>query len=736
MAPGGEAKGRGAAFFGGALHKFLAKLPRGSNGRRFGSLALVSLSLAVVALACAAWFGDRYFAYGVTVDWYTQHHGKRVRVARTIEHRTSFFNTYRPLSRYVQNWNFHRLGVPDHNPPIDAEIKARIAIPPGGPRWVDVQSSGQTSLRFDGAAPSGALRPGEHTIRVRWRQPVTNLLGATLVWAKEGSGDPGHAEVPRTALRPIEGNWPSSRKLFWLLFSLSSALLLALLLWTVTAKPGPRRRRFALLATIAVVSLGGAYRLYDYQVMPHHGENDDEFFAIFNGWSLINEGRARGWTPWPEAYPKLEYRRLPRFASRFAIVSPYFEHPPALHLLAGLATTLGGADHWLHAKLKYARLVPIGLSLVAIALLIAIGRRLFPASAAPWLGGLLYAVLPNIALQGRVVKEEALLAPLALGMVLLFLKWRDDGYRRRPLIAAAVLAGLCTLTKITGLAFVGALTVLVLTERRWREALLAFGVGLAVSLLLLIYAAALGWDVFWIATKIQSVQSERPVHWNIFLKYFDVAAVNHNLIGKGWALYLWLASLAAAYRISARTAGPIVVPLIAYLGAIGLGAGNWLFGWYPMPLYLFLCLLSGKFLADLWEQPDLLSGTLFVVLLVMYFLNFSADPNWYKQPANSPMLRRLVTLVLVVGIGPFVLAQIWRTNRAVLSLARSAFAVGMIVVVVGGGLFVARYEKLYQTHGDFDQDGYFHGEEPMNNKLRRCNAPPDPGDATDTVPLP
>ena len=57
------------------------------------------------------------------------------------------------------------------------------------------------------------------------------------------------------------------------------------------------------------------------------------------------------------------------------IITPYFEHPPLMHLLVGAAAKLGGAGHWAHARLEDTRLVPIALSMLCgLGLTCALGR--------------------------------------------------------------------------------------------------------------------------------------------------------------------------------------------------------------------------------------------------------------------------------------------------------------------------------------------------------------------------
>lgn len=682
-----------------------------SASRLRGAVAAALGALAWIALCGLA---DGYARHGWSVTWFTTHEGERVEVDSTTEHRVELPNAHRPIARYVQGWPSERITRPLGLPPIDAELRARITIPEGPRRYVAARASGHATVEIDGRpASEGPAAPGSHEVRVHWtartlphppRGSAADTTHFRLTW---GTTEVPLDPVPRSALTPGDGPWPPARVALWLL-GLLGAMGLGLGLASTASVEGPsRRRRVAALLTLGVVVIGTAYRTFDYDVMPEFRENADELFATWNGWSLLEDGSTRGWSLWPNVYgSRVRYTEARFFGETRTVIEPYFEHPPLLHVLVGAAAHLGGADHWLDAKLRHTRLVPIGLSALALFLIVAVGRRIHPGSPAPWLGALLFAVLPTIALQTRVIKEEAILVPLSLGMVLFFLKWRDDGKHLRHLIGAAVCAGLAPLAKIPAVVWVPALVMLVAAERgEVRRAVTAGLVGLGVASLLLVFAAAVDWDVFFFT---QAQQGTRPTHWNLFPRFFDATLINHNLIGRGWILFLWVAFSASVFRRGARDAGVLGVPLVTYLVAISVGSGNWTFGWYIVPLYPFLCLGAGDFLAELWRRPTLLGGALFVMLLLMYSLNFVLDPTWAKQPEAWPPLRRAVTLTVGAALAPYALVQVWRRSAFLLGLARTTTLAGLVAVVALCGYFIATYDTAYETYRDFDRDTYFH----------------------------
>ena len=677
--------------------------------------------LAVATLGAVVWIAlgvgaDSYTSHGYSADWYTQVEGARTLVTRTTEHRVAFPNVHRPLSRIAQGWDYARLPRPTALPSIDAELRARITIPDGPPRYLGADASRAVELFVDGRrAERRAITAGPHWLRVHWTgRPAPHgarsigdgrAVRFELLWGPSTApADP----VPRDALSPADGSWPTSRVIVWwatLLGALAWMLLLGWAAWPT--RPSGRARRWAAVATLSVVLLGTAYRSFDYDVMPELRENGDELFAMWNGWSLLEDGTTRGWSLWPNAYDgAVSIQPVESFGDPRAVISPYFEHPPLLHVLVGAATHLGGAHHWLETKLKHGRLVPIALSALSVMLLIAVGRRLYGPGPAAYLGGILYAVLPIIALQTRVIKEEALLVPLSLGTLWFFLRWRDGGKKTRDLALASVCAGLATIAKVPAAVFVPALVMLVAMERgETRKAALAASIGLSVASLWLVFGAVIDWDVF---LDTQAKQGTRPTHWNLFPRFFDATLINHSVIGRGWILFLWLGAVASAFARGWRESAPVTVPLTAYLVAIAVGTGNWTFGWYIVPLYPFLCLGAGDYLARLWARPTFLTGTLFVVLLVMYTMNFTLDPAWAKTPDAWPTLRKMVSAFVVAFVGPYALVQVYQHSPGAQRLAKLATALGLAIVIAVSALFVVRYDELYERYHDFDRDMYFH----------------------------
>jgi 4-amino-4-deoxy-L-arabinose transferase-like glycosyltransferase len=661
--------------------------------RRHGALVPVLGALAAIAVV-ATWL----LGHGIAATWRVQ--GRTL--ARTTEYRTSFPNVHRPLSRVIQAWDFARLGIPPVLPPLDATIEAELDVPArGGARELRVVSPNGTRLSVGGAPAAGLLPPGRHAIAVAWSGSFDGDVALRLEWSDRDGAQGTMVPIPRSALRPPGGAPVAPRLLVWL-----AALALGAGFAFYMRDPGRRPQRWSTVAMAAILLGGSFLRLYDYQVMPDFRENDDELFATWNGWQLLHTGTTRGWTMWPDAAGgRVKLERLDYFRkSGFTVITPYFEHPPLLHLLVGGAATLGGAHHWSHARLVHTRLVPAALSIACLLLVMLLARELCAGSAPAILAGIVYATLPTVVLQARAIKEESLLTALVLGSLLGLAYWRRTR-SRRALIAAAVAAALEPITKMTGSACLAAFLLLVLLERdrdAFKIALAAAAGGIA---LLLLYAGVESWSLFWNTSYLQGTR--RPTQFNLFSHWFDFTQVNSNSMGRGWILGLWaLAFLGlglAGEREREATARTLYIPLVFYIVGVTIPSGNWTFGWYMLPVYPLLCVAAGGHLAALYREQRLalLGGLVLVGLWAMYSLNFVFPLDYMKARAHWPHTRSIVTAVVGFGMLPFVIAELrWRLISRIAGRTGMIAALGTMVAL--DAWIIVDYDYVYDAFKGFD----------------------------------
>lgn len=647
---------------------------------------------AAVALAIGLGFDVLHFRNAVSVEWRTEHEDETLVVARTTEHDLRFPNDHRPLARYVQHWRVAEHGLPRSIPRLDAMVRARLFVRDPGGRAIAVRSDDHVDVSVDGARYEEATRlaQGWHWLEVHWTGTLRPTTSLELVWQ-------GDDPIERSALFPAYGDWPETRRSFWLWVLVIAAAAAAL-----AARAGVattlelRRSRLLPLATLAVLVWGTGLRLWDYTVEPEFRDNYDEYFDMWNGWSLLEDGTTRAWSAWPATYAgsDAEMEHYPYWGIPLGVVSPYFENLPLMHLLAGAACHIGGTSDYRDCHHADGRLAAIGLSTLMMWLMIAIGRRVVPSGPGPWLGALLFGTLPPLVLQTRVVKEDLAVAALVLGLVYFFLRWRDDGRKRSDLAAASVIAGVALMAKLPAMMLIPALVMMVASTRDHRAALEALGMSLGAGLLVFVpFVAWQGFDVFLVATGGQF--GSRGAHFLHFPRFFDLMMINSMSFGRGWAIFVWLAAVGGFYTWPPERRAAITVPLVVYMVAIGLAAGNYSYGWYALPIFALVVIPAGAFLGELWRAPDLLRGGLFGVLFVMYSVHFLAEPELFTDGTMTPFVRRLVMLVSVALVAPYCLVQVWPRFQPT---ARFAFAVALVVALYAQASLVVDWEELGPLH--------------------------------------
>ncbi|MCA9576561.1 MAG: glycosyltransferase family 39 protein [Polyangiales bacterium] len=667
-------------------------------------VAFSALSAATVALLVGAPLLLRRAEHGLDIAVTVRDPGGEFPVYHGYEPRPLFETKHRINAILVQRWNFRAHPLPRGRVPYRVTLDGTIEVPAGA-RWtLRPRHTRRNALRV--ASEAVDLDPGRHPLTLVLDAQFPDDAAIGLEFRDTTQPGSGYARVPVTALRPSHP-LPLTRSpaLPWVLWG--TALLVACGVLLGTRDPERFRRRAGLAALLAILAFGLGARLFDYAAMPEYGENPDELFATWNGFQLLTDGGTRGWSLWADVYgDRVAVEQVDYFGlNPFAVIRPYLEHPPLLHLLAGAAAKLGGARTYLEARLTYTRLVPIALYVPSLLLLVAIGRQLFPRSRTPYLAALLYSALPTLIVQQRVIKEEALLTPLALLGVYLFLRWQaDDDRRERFIWAAAFVTGLGALAKVPGAFFLPPLVLLFFLHGGIRPALVACAGGVLGLLPLALYGAYVDWDLFVFSTAHQA--SGRPAHWNIFPRFFADGLINHNLVGHGQVLFAWLGYALGFGKLDDARRSVLSLPPLVYLAALALSSGNWTFGWYILPVMPYVCLGAGHFLDDLLERPNLFGGLLLVGLLVMYGFNFMHELPWAMEPAGWSVLRKIITPFLLFALVPFVVAEAW-PSRWTTGWARVTTAAGLLALLVNSAYFVVHYDALYETHRDFDRRTHF-----------------------------
>ena len=594
---------------------------------------------------------------------------------------------------FYQHWNLRALGVPSALPPFQVRWTGLIHSAEAGRYRFHVEASGRVRLLLDGrpllpeegkeAEGSAAdLSAGWHTLDLTYRRSDEEPR-VRLLWEVPGTGS--RVVVPRSALLPSRALLSARPVVAGAGVALAAGWLAALG-WI-----GWRRREEGSLgrfverhrhgvALAAILVLGLALRLHQYDLIPFQNETADEYQHGWEGWTLLHEGAPRAWTFYPWIYSREDIAPFSWFGAPYYLARPYFDHPPGFSLLVGGVSTLLGAEEMLDCTLWRMRLVPIFLGLLTIGLVARSGRVLLGSPLAGTLGALLYATLPTIVLGNRLVKAENLLAPLLLVQALWLERYIREG-RRGDLLRIAAAGFVSIWAKATGVVVPAMALLLLGASRRWKGVTVVGATAAAAALAYLAYGALYGWGTF---TTILELQASKVVAVRTLLDLAGISRIVELQFGTGW--YLWLAVAAAWMALGPHRR--VLAPLGLYFLVLCLTADTRaVYGWYRLPLYPFLCLAGGKFLSEWWEERDLSRGFLFAVTAL-------ATTFYHLLPATAERSRPAVWAVFGIACAA-PLADLLLPSRLGGRLRRWGVALSLAAFFAGNVLIVDRQVPIY-----------------------------------------
>ena len=435
------------------------------------------------------------------------------------------------------------------------------------------------------------------------------------------------------------------------------------------------------VALAAILILGLALRLHQYDLIPFQNETADEYQHGWEGWTLLHEGTPRAWTFYPWIYSREDIAPFSWFGAPYYLARPYFDHPPGFSLLVGGVSTLLGAEEMLDCTLWRMRLVPIFLGLLTIGLVARSGRVLLGSPLAGTLGALLYAHPPHHrpGQPAREGREPSRAAPPGPGPV------AGEVHPGRP--ERATFCGLpprdspSIWAKATGVVVPAMALLLLGASRRWKGVTVVGATAAAAALAYLAYGALYGWGTF---TTILELQASKAVAVRTLLDLAGISRIVELQFGTGW--YLWLAVAAAWMALGPHRR--VLAPLGLYFLVLCLTADTRaVYGWYRLPLYPFLCLAGGKFLSEWWEERDLSRGFLFAVTAL-------ATTFYHLLPATAERSRPAVWAVFGIACAA-PLVDLLLPSRLGGRLRRWGVALSLAAFFAGNVLIVDRQVPIY-----------------------------------------
>ncbi|ACB00522.1 MULTISPECIES: glycosyltransferase family 39 protein [Cyanophyceae] len=277
---------------------------------------------------------------------------------------------------------------------------------------------------------------------------------------------------------------------------------------------------------------------------------------------------------------------------------PYLLKPPLMDWLVASSYTLGGVNEWT------SRLPGAVGSALGVPLLYCLGRQLFQGRSPALWSVLVYLTLLPVVRHGRLLMLDGLVLT-----ALIFSLWCLLKAQKSPIWGLGFGLGLGIIAFVKGLLMLplGAIALLfVIWDRRWfifKNLYIWLGLGLGACPVLLWYGAQIQ---HYGATFIQvhffnqgfdrvasTVESHQEPPWFYLLEIAKYTAPWLFFLPQSYQ-YLWQIRQTSSSRL-------ILTGSIFYLGLIS--AMGTKLPWYVMPIYPFLALALGHYLAKLWDAP-------------------------------------------------------------------------------------------------------------------------------------
>lgn len=369
-----------------------------------------------------------------------------------------------------------------------------------------------------------------------------------------------------------------------------------------------KRKTYIIL--FSIVLLGLVLRADNLTKYPRLGATFDEYAWTWLGMSLIKDHVPSSWSNYEVHKNHREYKEYQNV--KFWIITPYLEHPPFFGLIAGSFAYLNGANNMYDINLEKIRPLAIALGLLSIIILFYLVRLIYDDKLA-LLASLIYATTPTIVIGSRLVQNENFFIPMYLLSLFLIFKFiKSKSKSNKLLFLSAVICGLLALAKVPWLAAGLSIGLILIYNRKYKQALLFAGIVSLIFSSFFVYGAYYNFDLFINLWRFQ-VERYEMAFTSIYALFTQPYLADRFLID-GWIYFGWFAFILLLIK-DIKKNYIIIFGLLAYFAvfifAIPDTPGH---GWYRYPFYPFLAISISIFLRDYFNK-NLLLTFFFIVLL-------------------------------------------------------------------------------------------------------------------------
>lgn len=391
-------------------------------------------------------------------------------------------------------------------------------------------------------------------------------------------------------------------------------------------------------------------RLKDMGDYPPRHATDDEFHYLWAGLNFWADGKPASWSGLSGG-AKFQVGIAQMDKMGYVIVSPAFDHPPLFTLLVGAAAHLfhpirldqvmqdGRKVTIWNIDLHEARWMMVPLFIAAFWLLYGVTRSAFTPDVALFTI-LFYGFMSHAVTQGRLILADNLSTVLLLANVFVIQQWLSGKISHRAMAGLTItLTAAAVLTKVPAICHAPALIALLIMTKRPREMRYVFyGIGIGI-------AVYLGW-ICWFGMPgfldVMKSQADRFRGFNAFQlmsgvpRLLDVQDLNGVLIAA------WFCLVVQAMR---PRASPLFVIAPVYTLAFTFFAGDFLFGWYSLPLFPWLAMALGLTTAQVYARPP---STMMIAWFLLLLPHAFQTIYIARYDLQTPL--RIAYMLVVAGL--------------------------------------------------------------------------------------
>ncbi len=395
------------------------------------------------------------------------------------------------------------------------------------------------------------------------------------------------------------------------------------------------------LLLLSVFFLAVCVRFWKIEYMPF-ANDADEFAQILAGQSLLEYGMPISWssfshesTQWQKVNLEVPAARLPD-PLVLVYIRPWFDHTFFVPMImGGWAHALGYSFPSLPPAMLY-RLPLLLVAAINLGLIFLLTRKFF--GYWPALFSLTLASFsPMMIIGQRMVIPENFMTLFILLTLLFYVEKQQLPY----LILTTILAGL---TKMTGLIIVPIMFIALLSEKKYKNALLYAGASVGgVALLYLLYGASIDLTAFFAAMKDQSA---RLLGWsNPAFIFANPGLYKRPMLDFSYYVFLLL-GLGSFLSVDTKEKKLLAATSLAMIVTIWATSGEQdMLGWYRIPLFSILAMAAGYHIK---KQNYFL---IIVLVMITILSNFGLVRYPDRPLPEALLLRVLIGSMLLFSFG-------------------------------------------------------------------------------------